>query len=252
MKAAEYASARHPMTVIETCVRRLRGAIMAGDLRPGQKLIEADLCQDLGVSRASLREALRALEAERLIELMPNRGPSVAKLGEREIEEIHEVWALLIGEAVHRFAQLAAAEDIARLATILARLRQALRAKNPVEQLNVTNSFFGAISDRCGNDVLIGLVNALVSRLNFLRAQALMDIGWRGQCVHQIADVLAAIRAKKPAAARRATRRHIESACSAATRVALLPRRENGGTNDDTGTRLVAVTRWPGPNRRGG
>src|SRR5262249_20887627 len=138
-------SARQTPTVIDKCVRRLRGGIMAGYLRPGQKLIEADLREELGVSRSSLREALRVLERERLVELVPNRGPSVAKLGEKEIEDIHGVWALLTGEAVFEFTQIAKPQDVARLQSIVVQLRQSLIAKDPLRQLNVTNSFFGSI-----------------------------------------------------------------------------------------------------------
>jgi DNA-binding GntR family transcriptional regulator len=197
---------------------------MIGDLHPGQKLVEADLCRGLNVSRASLREALRALQAERLIELVPNRGPSVAKLGEREIADIHEVWALLTGDAVFRFTQLANDRDIEKLEAIVA--RRALRGANPIEQLGVTNAFFAYMSIRCGNEVLREMAHSLVSRLNFLRAQALCQDGWRDLCAHEINDILTAIRAKKPIAARQATKRHIESACRAATAVALIPRRD--------------------------
>ena len=82
------------VTVIGHSVSRLRSAIMQGELHPGQKLVEADLCRQMGISRASLREVLRILETERLIEIIPNRGPSVAKLGWDEIVAIHDVWAL--------------------------------------------------------------------------------------------------------------------------------------------------------------
>ena len=89
------------LSVTENAARRLRGAIMFGEFQPGQKLIEAELCTDLGISRASLREVLRSLEAEQLVELVPNRGPSVVRLGFEEVAEIHDVWSLLTGEAIY-------------------------------------------------------------------------------------------------------------------------------------------------------
>jgi DNA-binding GntR family transcriptional regulator len=66
-------------SVLELSIAKLRSAIMSGDLLPGQKLVEADLAADLSISRNTLREALRALEAQELIELIPNRGPFVVK-----------------------------------------------------------------------------------------------------------------------------------------------------------------------------
>ena len=87
MIRAGITSKQQQKTVIYDCVERLRNAIMVGDLRPGQKLIEANLCEAMAVSRPSLREALRVLESDGLIELFPNRGPSVARLVQQFLEQ---------------------------------------------------------------------------------------------------------------------------------------------------------------------
>lgn len=223
---------------------------MVGDLRPGQKLIEADLQEELGLSRASLREALRVLERERLVELVPNRGPSVAKLREKEIEDIHEVWALLTGEAVFDFTRVATAQDIRRLQSTVAQLKQALHAKDPLRQLNVTNSFFGYIYTRCKNEVLVDLVSTLVSRLNFLRAQSLMHEGWRELCAVEIGKIMAAIAAKKAAQARLAVQHHIESACGAATKVAAMPNLAPDRGSRGNVTRFATMEQWTPANSR--
>ena len=250
MTIVPQATPRQAPTVIEKCVKRLRGGIMVGDLRPGQKLIEADLQEELGVSRASLREALRALERERLVELVPNRGPSVAKLREKEIEDIHDVWALLTGEAVFDFTRVATAQDIRRLQSTVAQLKQVLRAKDPLRQLNVTNSFFGYIYTRCKNDVLVDLVSTLVSRLNFLRAQSLMHEGWRELCAKEIGKIMAAIAAKRPTHARRAVQRHIASACAAATKVAATPNPAPARQSRGNVTRFATMEQWTPANSR--
>jgi DNA-binding GntR family transcriptional regulator len=247
---AQQISGRQAQTVIDGCVKRLRGSIMVGHLRPGQKLIEADLSEELGVSRSSLREALRALEREKLVELVPNRGPSVARLGQKQIEEIHEVWALLTGEAVFDFARIATRQDIARLNAIVLQLKQSLHAKDPLRQLNVTNSFFGYIYVRCKNDVLVDVVETLVSRLNFLRAQSLMHEGWREVCAHEIGAIVSAIAKKQPAKARLAVQRHIESACGAATKVAEMPQPRSDSRRGDNVTRLATMERWTPKSRR--
>ena len=67
---------------------QLRQAIVGGLLRPGQKLVERELCEKLGVSRPSLREALRRLEAEKLIVNVPHRGPEVASMTLAQAREI--------------------------------------------------------------------------------------------------------------------------------------------------------------------
>jgi DNA-binding GntR family transcriptional regulator len=211
-----------PLTVIEQSLKSLRRLIMNGELKPGQKLVEISLCASLGVSRASLREALRIMEREHLIDLIPNRGPSVAKLGWQEIEEIHDVWAMLTSEAVYRFVERAKPEQLDAITTAATELQQSMAKDSAVEQLDATNRLFAIILDSCGNSVLVEIVYGLVSRLNFLRARALQYEGWGALCLHEIGEIVAAIQARNPIAARDATRRHIDSACAAAKQVALL------------------------------
>ncbi len=218
-------SSNQPRTVIDDCVSLLRSDIMSGNLRPGQKLIEGDLCDQMAISRPSLREALRVLETDKLIELVPNRGPSVARLGELEIEEIHDVWSMLTGEGVYRFAEVVTAKDISNLNRMVARLKLASRLDNHLEMLAATNAIFNTILMRCGNSLLVEMVYSLVSRINFLRAQSLLDDKWRHRCIEEIEEMIAAIRSKKPAVARRAVRNHISSACKTAKQIMLLPKR---------------------------
>jgi DNA-binding GntR family transcriptional regulator len=215
-------SAGRLMTVIGNSVSRLRNAIMQGELRPGQKLVEADVCRQLEISRASLREVLRILETERLIEMIPNRGPSVAKLGWQEIVEIHDVWALLTGEAVHRFTSLATRDELSQLKQAVSQFKSAVKTESALRQLAPTNAFFGVILEKCGNRVLIDVVFSLVSRLNFLRAQSLQYEGWGYLCLQELEEILAAIESRNADAARAATRRHIDSACAAAKQVSVL------------------------------
>jgi DNA-binding GntR family transcriptional regulator len=221
MTRAGAASKRKQKTVIYDCVERLRNAIMAGELRPGQKLIEANLCDAMTVSRPSLREALRVLATDGLIELLPNRGASVAQLGEREIEEIHDVWAMLTGEAVYRFAKVAAPKDIREIEFMVNRLKTAARAEDSIAMLTWTNGIFGTIFARCNNNLLVEMVYSLVARINFLRALSLLDKEWRHRWVAEIEEMMATIRSGKPRAARQAVRNHIESACNTAKRVGL-------------------------------
>ena len=216
---------RQPVSVIGETVRRLRIAIMTGRLAPGQKLVEADLCREFAVSRASIRETLRLLQAEQLIETAPHRGASVVRLGRKDVEDIHDIWSLLTGEAVLRFARQAVAADIDALNAAIARLRDAAGRRDVLGQLSAVNAFFGHILDRCGNQALIGTVSALVSRVNFLRAQALDRADLGSRMAGELRAIAAAIAGGEPEAARLATQRHITAACEAAKRATLAPPR---------------------------
>jgi GntR family transcriptional regulator, trigonelline degradation regulator len=66
-----------PRTVQQETVQKLGAAILTGMFQPGDRLVEAELCKMLGVSLPSVREALRSLEAERIISIVPNRGPQI-------------------------------------------------------------------------------------------------------------------------------------------------------------------------------
>lgn len=207
---------KSPASLVSEAVRKVRTEIMTGRLRPGQKLVEAELVAALGISRASVREVLRALQGERLIELVPNRGPSVASLGLQQVDEIEQVWTLLTSDALSRFATMRKPEDLEALRKRLRLVRKTLGSDRSVEAIDAINAFFWYIIQRCGNSVLLDVVVLLVSRLNFLRAQSMRSAGWRKLCGKEIGAILAAIEAADPKATRVATEMHIGSTCRAA------------------------------------
>jgi DNA-binding GntR family transcriptional regulator len=86
-----------PNTLRRQVENALREAIMSGRFHPGQRLIERELCENLGVSRTSIREALRQLEAEKLICIVPHKGPTVASISLKEAEELYALRSVLEG-----------------------------------------------------------------------------------------------------------------------------------------------------------
>ncbi|WP_409187909.1 GntR family transcriptional regulator [Bradyrhizobium sp. RDM4] len=221
MNRFEYPSMSDRTPVIAEGVRNLRDRIMVGELRPGQKLVEAELCQELEVSRASIREILRILASEQLIKLIPNRGAFVAELHLKDIEDIHEVWAMLTGRAVQLCSATASTQLVRDLEAITKEVAKAAKRRDPMEQLDATNKFFAAITSSCGNRVLMDSVYALVSRINFLRAQAYKDRDWTQECARGISEILEKIRQRKPKDAQAALDRHIDVACAAAKKAVL-------------------------------
>jgi DNA-binding GntR family transcriptional regulator len=203
-------------TTVDAAAEKLRHAVMHGQLLPGQKLIEATLCRELDISRPSLREALRVLEAERLIELVPNRGPQVAKLGLTDVQEIHEVWSLLTGRAAYLFAEIASPEDIAAQEAAYAEVKAVFSSGVSLDLLAASNNFFRCIASRCGNHTLFDVVTQLVSRINFLRAQAILHQRLGDLYAQELGEIMDAIREKNPGATRRAVERHIASVCASA------------------------------------
>src|SRR5262245_62895943 len=119
-----------PITVTGQAVLKLRAAILNGVFKPGERLLEQNLCEWMGVSRTSVREALRRLEAEKLITIVPNRGPSVSEIGWVEAQQIYDVRAVLEAEAAALFARRATAPQLRALASAMAEFETAVRANN--------------------------------------------------------------------------------------------------------------------------
>src|SRR5580765_7999038 len=101
MVVARLDGSRHelPATLVEVAEHRLRDAILRGALQPGEKIVEEQLCADFGISRAPLREALRLLGQQGLVEHLPRRGVRVTQLSARDIDEL-----FTLRDALEQFA----------------------------------------------------------------------------------------------------------------------------------------------------
>src|SRR6202012_4843761 len=119
-----------PETLRHQVENVLRQAIMSGRFAPGARLIERELCETLGVSRTSVREALRKLEAEKLVRSVPHKGPVVAVMSKPEASELYALRALLEGFAAYEFARLADDRAIARFGEAAKELRAEATARN--------------------------------------------------------------------------------------------------------------------------
>ena len=204
-------------SVQQGAVEKLRHAILSGVFMPGNRLVEADLCNSLGVSRPLLREALRSLQAERLIDIVPNRGPQVPRLSWREAEEIYEVRELLEGEAAARCALMIASEDLDKLAESLEAFRHASRSSETAsEQISTTTNFFAIILRNCGNKIIEETLTGLQARVNFLRARSMSLPGRAKQSHVEMSAIFTAIKARNAKQARKAAQEHVLKARNAA------------------------------------
>jgi DNA-binding GntR family transcriptional regulator len=205
-----------PVSVLDVAFMRLREAIMLGQFVPGQRLVEGDLAQRMGISRPSLREAMRRLEAQQLILLKPNKGAHIATLGPDDVAEIRDVWKILTGEVVARFATRGSAEDFAKLRSMLTVVAGAAQKGDALPLLAATNDFFTVILTGSGNRTLAEFICIMAGRINFLRSQSLSDRMRRREHVSQLRATTDHIIARQPKAARAAIEAHIEYACDGA------------------------------------
>jgi GntR family transcriptional regulator, trigonelline degradation regulator len=205
-----------PQSVLLQTVEKLRETIMTGVFEPGSRLVEANLCDLFAVSRPVIREALRSLEAERLISIIPNRGPLVRTLSWKEAAEIYQVRSLLEGEAARVSAERATPADVGAMRAALKAFNQAVRCGDATGELTSTEAFYAAILRSCGNTVIEETLSGLAARINFLRAKSMSRTGRSKSSAAELAALLAAIEAGDGEAARTAAVRHVARAQAAA------------------------------------
>ena len=134
-------------TVRSMVAQKLREAIMSGTLKPGQRLIERELCEMTGVSRPSIREALRLLEADGLVTTVPHRGPVVSTISLEEARQLYAARAVLEGFAGRECARLRDPAVVRRIGEALARLKAAFAANDLLTALEAKTEFY-ADADR--------------------------------------------------------------------------------------------------------
>lgn len=143
----------------------IRASIASGNLTPGQKLVEREICGELGISRTVLREALQHLEAEGLIVNRSRRGRSVVSIGRQEAKEIYEVRKMLAGLIGRGFAENATATQINKLRSYL----HSMRSKLPRDVFAAEAQFFVLMRENCGNQVAADFARQLDGRVMILK-----------------------------------------------------------------------------------
>jgi DNA-binding GntR family transcriptional regulator len=138
-----------PATLVEVAAHRLRDAIMSGSLQPGQKIVEEQLCADFGISRAPLREALRVLAQQGLVEHLPRRGSRVTEWSSQDILQLFELRGVLERHAIE------SALPLADPGTALPAVRQALEqmrvAHTDLDRDDAHREFHAAVVGLAGN-----------------------------------------------------------------------------------------------------
>jgi len=195
---------------------RLRSAITQGRFHAGERLIERELCEMLGVSRPSLREALRQLEAEQLVTLRPNRGPTVAEITIEEAGEIYEIRATLEGLAARLFTKRATLAEVRNLRQTVRDLRKAGSGSPSELLLDRKNKFYEVLLSGCRNHVIQRVLSQLHNRIRLLRAETLA--GRTKAALTEIEKIMKAIEARDEDAACRDSIAHIERAAKVAIR----------------------------------
>jgi DNA-binding GntR family transcriptional regulator len=186
----------------EQVAMRLRQMLVEGEIAPGAKLNERELAQVLQVSRTPLREAIKMLAAEGLVELLPNRGAVAVSLGEQDIMDTFEVMAGLEGLSGELAAQRITAEELAEIKAMHFEMLAAYTRADLSAYYRINAQIHAAINAAAKNPVLTGTYQQLNARLQALRFRSNQDgEKWR-RAVQEHEQMIDALTRRDPAAMR--------------------------------------------------
>ena len=226
---------RSAKTLRGLTLEKMREAILDFRFPPGERLVERTLCERLGVSRTVVREVLRHLETEGLVEIIPHQGPAVARPDVARAAQIYELRGLLEALAARACAETATDADIGRLAAALERIGTAYAQRQPPGVLRATTEFYEVLFLSGGKSVAWEVVQPLNARINQLRAMTIATPGRQVSGLAEMRRIYEAIARRDPAMADRASLDHVRQAAALALAALALPGGKQGENARESG-----------------
>jgi DNA-binding GntR family transcriptional regulator len=193
----------------EQVADRLRPLLVEGRIAPGAKLNERELAADLRVSRTPLREAIKMLAAEGLVELVPNRGAMAVSLGEDDVRNTFEVMAGLEALSGELAAERITAAELDEIRAAQAQMMAAYARRDLSDYYRLNGVIHGAINAAAKNPVLSTLYRQLNARLQALRYRSNLDEAKWGRAATEHEQMIEALAARDAVAMRELLLRHL-------------------------------------------
>jgi len=187
----------------------LRQAILRGELKPGERLMEIKLAKQLGVSRTPIREAIRMLELEGLVVMVPRRGAAVAKITKQDLEDVLEVRCALEELAVELACLRITGAELAQLNHALDEFENAMGHADASSLAQKDVAFHDIIFEATGNKRLVQLINNLREQMYRYRLEYLKDERSHEQLVLEHKIIIDNIRNRDVEAAKQHIKEHI-------------------------------------------
>jgi DNA-binding GntR family transcriptional regulator len=199
--------------VREQTVQILREAILNFELRPGQRLVEREFIDRLGISRTTFREALRQLSTEGLVTVVAQKGARVSVPSIKEASDLYEIRAALESLVVARFIERATDDDIAALEKSMDDFDRAVRrTTDTLELLDVKEQFYRVLFAGARSEVLEQVLSGIKARVRSLRSRSLSRPGRAEETVAELRAVVDAIVRRDAVTASRLNSQHVHVA----------------------------------------
>ena len=187
----------------------LRQAILRGEMEPGERLMEIQLAQKLGVSRTPIREAIRKLELEGLVVMIPRKGAEVAHITEKDMKDVLEVRCTLEELAVSLACKKTTPEKIAELKKANKVFEAAIVSKDVVSIVEADVQFHDTIYAMAGNQRLIQIINKLREQMYRYRLEYVKDARTHSILIDEHNDIIEKMGKKNVGDAKNMMRQHI-------------------------------------------
>ncbi|MDX3584622.1 GntR family transcriptional regulator [Streptomyces europaeiscabiei] len=199
----------------QLALAKLRQAILDGEMAPAQRLVENELAEQFGVTRASIRAALIDLEAEGLVERIRNRGSRVRVVTVEEAVAISECRMVLEGLCAAKAATVATDDQLAELADIGTAMTKAVADGEPVTYSELNQRLHARIREISGQQVAVELLERLNAQLVRHRFRLALRPGRPQHSLGEHLAMIETITARDPRAAEEAVRAHLTSVITA-------------------------------------
>ena len=190
----------------------IRQAIMDFELKPGQRLVERDLIERLGVSRTTVREVLSQLSAEGLVTVVPQKGAVVSMPTPEDAADLYEVRACLEALAVQRFVERATSENRAELRRAFDEFDRIATDGAPIPALRAKDEIYRVILEGTASTALQQILTTAQGRVRMMRATSLSEPGRLPESVEELRAVVDAIEAGDGTKAAEACAQHVRNA----------------------------------------
>jgi DNA-binding GntR family transcriptional regulator len=201
-------------------INSLRAAIETGLLKPGTRLVEKDLCEQLNVSRTSLREALRQLQAEGILVNASNRGLTVVKVSREDAANVYRIRGALEALIVEQFVEKANDRQVNELKRNAEQLKADYRSGNADRIVAAKRAFYDLLCSRAGNPVAFDILSKLTLLTAPLRRPSIVRPERQKQSIAEIDAIVDAISRRDTKAARVAAEQHVANSAQSAFRSA--------------------------------
>ena len=199
------------MPLRDVVFKTLRQAILKGNLSPGERLVEIRLAKDLGVSRTPIREAIRMLELEGLVIMIPRRGAEVAGITGKSLRDVLEVRKALEELVIELACERMNEEDIRELDLAMDDFKKAVEKMDLIEIAKSDEHFHDVIFKSTDNDKLMLLVGNLREQMYRYRIEYIKDADKRALLVTEHEGILKALKERDVVMAKEQIRQHIDN-----------------------------------------